>query len=199
MKKVQLVGCGILKKEVNYLIKKNSWSVETNFLDSSLHINFDKLSSGLMKGLQRQEENETVVFYGCCHPLMDQMVEQYKTVRTRGQNCVDILLGDELFQKELDKGAFFLFEDWARRWEYLMKKSFCSNLELASEIFKLDRKYLLCINTPCSNDFTKYAEQSGKLIGVPVRWIDVNLDHLELVLEQVLITKQGYMNAQEII
>lgn len=195
MKKYKLVGCGILKKEVNYLIKKNSWAIEPHFLDSSLHIDFDKLSFGLTKGLTRYEEQETIVFYGCCHPLMDQMLEQHKTVRTYGQNCIDMLLGPELFHEELNKGAFFLVEDWAKRWEYLMKKSLGSNLELAREIFKSDRKYLLCIRTPCSGDFADYAQQSGDLIGVPVKWMDVNLDYLESVLEQVLRIKQGSAHA----
>ncbi len=191
MKHYLLVGCGILKKEVKFLIKKNHWPMETHFLDSSLHIDFDKLSSSLTKALARHKNREIIVFYGCCHPLMDEILDQYKTIRTRGQNCVDMLLGPELFQKELARGAFFLMEDWARRWEYIMKKGMGPNLELAKEIFKSDRKYLLGLNTPCSGDFTEDAEQSGQMIGVPVQWLDVSLDHLESVLVQALKLKQG--------
>ena len=38
-----MVGCGILHKEIDYLIKKNGWNIETQFLDSALHNYFNKL------------------------------------------------------------------------------------------------------------------------------------------------------------
>ena len=44
---LRMVGCGILHKEVDYLIDKNGWNVETHYLDSSLHNYLGKLSQQL--------------------------------------------------------------------------------------------------------------------------------------------------------
>lgn len=180
-----LLGCGILAKEVRYLIDKNAWSVDTDFLDSSLHINFEALADALQGGFKRNTGRDIVVFYGCCHPLIENMLEKAGTFRTEGQNCVEMLLGSEKFHQELTDGAFFLLEDWAKRWDEVVGKTFGNNPAVAREIFQLSSRYLLCLRTPCSGDFRQEALTAGEKVGLPVRWMDVGLDHLEQVLKQV--------------
>ena len=48
-----LLGCGILQNEIRFLIEKNGWPLETHFLNSALHIDFDKLSLALTSALKR--------------------------------------------------------------------------------------------------------------------------------------------------
>jgi len=184
-----LLGCGILKKEVNYLIAKNNWPIQAILADSSLHIDFKKLSHSLNQSLLRYQEKGPLVFYGACHPLMDQYLSKANTRRTEGQNCVEMLLGNERFNTELENGAFFLLEDWANRWNYIIAKTFGDNPDIVREVFRIDRKYLLCINTPCSENFENQTEAAGELVGLPVRWLEVNLDHLEGVLRNPFETK----------
>lgn len=184
-----LLGCGILKKEVNYLIAKNNWPVQAILADSALHIDFKKLSHSLNSSLKHHEERAPLVFYGACHPLMDDYLKKANTRRTEGQNCVEMLLGSELFSAELENGAFFLLEDWANRWNYIIAKTFGDNPDIVREVFSIDRKYLLCINTPCSENFERQAEAAGNLVGLPVRWMDTTLDHLEEVLTNLFKTK----------
>ncbi len=186
-----LMGCGILKKEVCYLIDKNNWPVDTMFFDSALHCEFDKLSRCLTTELSRHAERDVVVFYGACHPLMERMLAEAHTFRAEGQNCVDMLIGNELFTRELLAGAFFLMEEWSRRWESILSKTFgTQNWEVIREIFGDDRKYLLCLRTPCSGDFSREAEEAGRLVGLPLRWMDVELDHLEAVLAEAINRKR---------
>lgn len=186
-----LLGCGILQKEVRFLIEKNGWQLETHFLDSSLHIDFGKLSLALTTALDRHEEREIIVFYGACHPLMDKMLASARTFRTEGQNCVEMLLGPEQFYSELEQGAFFLLEEWAQCWERIVTATFGTNREVIREMYQGDRNYLLCISTPCSGDFRAEAEEAGRLVGLPLRWLDVSLDHLEKVLIDAIVRKQG--------
>jgi len=186
-----LMGCGILKQEVRCLIKKNNWPVDTQFFDSALHCEFDKLAHCLQSGLAKQAQRDVVVFYGSCHPLMERMLEEAQTFRTEGQNCVDMLLGNDLFTKELLEGAFFLMDEWSRRWEYILTKSFgTKNWSVIREMFSGDRKYLLGLRTPCSADFSKEAEQAAKLVDLPLRWMDVGLEHLEAVLFAAITRKR---------
>jgi len=186
-----LLGCGILQREIRFLIEKNGWPLETHFLDSALHIDFDKLSQALTATLKQHQERETIVFYGACHPLMEKMLTSANTFRTVGQNCVEMLLGPERFTNELEQGAFFLLEEWARRWERIVTATFGTNREVIREIYQADRGYLLCLSTPCSGDFRGEAEEAGRLVGLPLRWLDVSLDHLESVLITAIAQKQG--------
>ena len=185
-----LLGCGILQKEVKLLIEINNWPLDTDFLDSSLHVNFEKLAHELQTGILRNKGRDIVVFYGCCHPRMEKILDTAHTFRTEGQNCVEMLLGREKFMEELTSGAFFLLEDWALRWDEAIGNTFGNNPDVVREIFQLSNKSLLCLRTPCSGDFSKAAHEVGIKVGLPVRWMNVGLEHLEEVLHQVVTRKE---------
>jgi hypothetical protein len=178
-----LIGCGILARELHLLIERRGWPMDTLFLDSALHIDMERLAGCLEEALSAHGTERTVVFYGACHPLMDRILSGAGTLRTEGQNCAAMLPGDDLFLEELSRGAFFLMEDWARRWEETVVRTFGGNLKVAREIFQGDRKYILCLRTPCSGDFTEQAEAAGRMVGLPLRWMDVTLDRLASVLD----------------
>jgi hypothetical protein len=190
-KPMVIVGCGILHKEVDYLIKKNGWNVETQYLASSLHNYLDKLGAQLNAALDSDEQQgrETVVFYGGCHPLMDKILEKHHTLRTHGQNCIVMLLGYERFMAELENGAYFLLEDWALTWEPMITECFGPNLAVVREIFHSSHKCIIAIRTPCSTDFTSAAEAAARFVDLPLIWMDANLDHLESVLADAMARK----------
>jgi diguanylate cyclase (GGDEF)-like protein/PAS domain S-box-containing protein len=187
--KLLLLGCGIFQKEIKYLIQKNKWPLDLFLLDSTLHVDFDALSKSLRSALIENVTRKTIVFYGSCHPLMEKILNDANVSRTAGQNCVEMLLGYDRFTEELSNGAFFLLEDWARKFDIILKKTLGNNEEIWKDIYQGDRKYLACIRTPCSENFQNEAEDAGKKVGLPLKWIDVSLDHLESVL-QTLITQQ---------
>jgi hypothetical protein len=184
-----MVGCGILKKELAYLIEKNDWPMDLFMMASGLHSDYDKLERGLKGALKKHSDRQSIVFYGCCHPLMDQMLEEAHTFRTEGQNCVEMVLGKALFSEELLNGAFFLFEDWARNWNQVAMITFGAHPDIMQEIFRGDRNYILALRTPVSGDFTAEAEEMARQVGLPLRWLDVGLANLEAVL-QVAVTRK---------
>jgi hypothetical protein len=183
-----LIGCGILSKEVDRLIEKNHWNVHTHYLDSALHNYLNRLSQQLEQALQQRElqGEKTLVFYGSCHPLMEQYLENHHTCRTQGQNCIVMLLGYELFMQELEKGAYFLLENWALTWEPMITACFGANSMVVREIFHSSHKYILALRTPCNDDFSAAAEAAAQFVDLPLRWMDVELDHLESVLADAI-------------
>lgn len=186
---LSLVGCGILQKEVNFLIAKNNWPLATDFLPASLHIDFNRLAGALKEGLSRHAEEQTIVFYGACHPRMDNMLNEAGTLRTLGQNCVEMLLGTEEFNRELANGAYFLLDDWVRNWDAVIAKTFGSNIDVIRDIFHDQHRYLLCLRTPQSVDFKLEAAHISAMLDLPVQWRDVGLDHLENVLQTAISRK----------
>jgi len=181
-----IIGCGILRKEIQFLIEKNNWQLETIWLPSGLHVNFDKLEQGLSKGLQQHNEEAAIVFYGACHPCMDQILSVAEVIRTPGQNCVDIYLGHDMFCRELEQGAFFLFEEWAINWKKIVGSVMPGDPEIMRSIFREAHTHLLAIRTPCSGDFRAEAEAVSHLTDLELRWVDVGLEHLEANLAMTL-------------
>lgn len=191
-----LIGCGILSKEVDRLIEKNHWNVHTHYLDSALHNYLNRLSQQLEQALtQREQQGEnTLVFYGSCHPLMEQYLDNHHTCRTQGQNCIVMLLGYELFMQELEQGAYFLLENWALTWEPMITACFGANNAVVREIFHSSHKYILALRTPCNGDFSAAAEAAARFVDLPLRWMDVNLDHLEAVLAEAIQRRLGELS-----
>ncbi len=183
-----MIGCGILRKEVDGLIAKNHWNVHTHYLDSALHNYLNRLSIELNQALEEREKlgEKTVVFYGSCHPLMEKYLQGHQTCRTHGQNCIVMLLGYELFMQELEKGAYFLLEDWAQTWEPMITACFGANMIVIREIFHSSHKYILALRTPCNGDFSKAAEAAARFVDLPLEWMDVSLEHLESVLADAI-------------
>jgi hypothetical protein len=194
---LRMVGCGILRKEVDFLIAKNGWNVETEFLDSALHNYLNRLSKELDGALTNDEQagRNTVVFYGSCHPQMDDILKHHHTLRTHGQNCIVMLLGYEQFMEELAKGAYFLLEDWALTWEPMLTQAFGNNREVLREIFHGSHQYMIAIRTPCSSNFTSAAEAAAAYVDLPLQWMDTSLDHLESVLADAIARKQHPLDA----
>lgn len=188
-----LVGCGILHKEVDYLIRKNGWQIETHYLDSALHNYLGKLSEQLQGALtlHDQQGRNSLVFYGCCHPNMDHILAEHHTLRTQGQNCIVMLLGFEAFMAGLERGAYYLLEDWALSWEPMITQCFGRNLDVVREIFHASHKCMIALRTPCSGDFTAAAEAAAGFVELPLSWIDVDLDHLETVLSDAITQRQA--------
>jgi hypothetical protein len=191
-----LLGCGIFRHEVRYLIEKNGWDVEGRFLGSALHVDLHKLSRSLTQSLDHFAGRDKVVFYGACHPGMDGVLASAGTFRTAGQNCVEMLLGPARYEAELERGSFFVLEDWARTWEAMVTATFGPNWKVIREIYQAEHRHLLCLRTPCSSDFTAAAEEAGRLVGLPLLWADVSLDHLESTLGDALSRRRAERAAQ---
>jgi hypothetical protein len=196
-KPICMVGCGILHKEVDFLIRKNGWNVETHFLNSALHNYLNRLASQLEVALDFNERKgrETIVFYGSCHPLMDRMLSSHGTIRTQGQNCIVMLIGIDRFMEDLAKGAYFLLEDWALTWEPMLIEAFGNKPAVIREIFHSSHKYVVAIRTPCSADFTAAAEAAARFVDLPLEWMEVNLDHLESVLAEAIQRKLNQLES----
>ena len=187
-----MVACGILKEELRALAEKNGWPLQICFLASSLHSNLDRLSRALEAALAAGGESPgALVVYGCCHPRIDAIVRSAQGERIAGQNCIEMVLGPELFAAELAAGAFFLFEDWARHWERVREVTFGRSHAVMCEIFQLEHRYILALRTPCSGDFSSDAERMARDVGLPLRWRDVALGLLEQRLQALLATRAG--------
>lgn len=184
---LKLLSCNILEKEVRFLAAKNNWDFSSLFLSSSLHNSFADLRSAL------QTPSADILLYGeACHPQMQDLATQKKAQMPNCLNCLDLLLGYDFYFAELKNGAYFLLESSVKDWSTNMRRCFGLNKEVMREIFKLDRKYLLALRTPCSGDFRKEAEAIAAELQVELRWHEVGLEHLEAELKNLVSRNDKY-------
>ncbi len=181
-----LLGCGILARETRRLVEANRWPVDLRFLDSTLHARPVELHARLSAALERTRGQPRVVVYGECHPGMDALLCAAGACRVARQNCIEMLLGPERFREELVGGAFFLLEEWARRWDEVTTLSFGPYPHVVREIFQCEHRCLLALRTPCSGDFGDAARRVAAQVGLPLRWEDVGLEALEAALREAL-------------
>jgi len=186
----RLLACGILSKEIRWLIRKRHWPADPVFLDSSLHVDYGRLERGLTAALARCAGEDVAVFYGACHPCLDRILGAASAFRTPVENCVEALLGRDAYLRELEQGAFFLLEDWALRTRPVILETFGGRAAVAREVFQAERRYLLCIRTPCSGDFAQEAAQTARMLGLPLRWGEASLDRLEALLDETLARRR---------
>lgn len=185
--KLILIGCGILEREINFIITKNRWPIKTYFLPPLMHLEHDDLYHSLNQALEKYRDKNKIIFYGACHPSIDELCSEYKTARFGGQNCLESLLGREQLDRLMEEGAFLLLEGWVRRWETIVKSVFGSRVNVAREIFKARHNHFLAIRTICSGDFSSEAAVISELMEMPLLWADIGLDVLEESLEKIMI------------
>jgi hypothetical protein len=181
-----LIGCGILEPELRQLARERGVWLELELLGASLHLDLDRLEREFGAQLKRTAGRATAAFFGACHPRLDAWLGARGTRRTRGTNCVEMLLGSERYRDELEGGAYFLLEPFARGWAAALRHTFGDRPELAREVFQGAHTHLLAVQTPCSGDFRAEAEAASRSVGLPLRWLSVGLDHLEGVVREAL-------------
>ena len=186
-----LMGCGVLRREIELLSRKNGWDLRPRYLPSFPHCGSDLVELSLESELERQRGDPAFVLYGLCHPRMDSLVASFGLRRVRGENCMEMLLGSEKYIEELAGGAFFLLEEWARDWKPLAGMVMGHDKASMVEIFRLDRTHILGIRTPASGDFSAEAVFAAEDAGLPLRWIDVGLDVLEARLLEAMDLRPG--------
>jgi hypothetical protein len=178
---VPVVCCGTLEREVRLLAARNTWPVVLRFVDDSLHGDPDTLAVVLSYELA-QAGRGAVVVYGRCHPDMDALVGRAGAQRLPFCNCIEMLLGTELYERELAAGTYFLLESWARRWGAHASATLGADPAAAGAVLRSELRCLLCLQTCCSVDFAQAADWVSRRTGLPLRSLRVRLANLETAL-----------------
>ena len=118
-KRLHVICCGILKREVQKLVNENSLDVKLHFLDAGLHVDYDELEKVLTSAIEvcsKHGAKGIVVVYGdLCHPKIKKIVGKYdNSVKVDALNCIDCLLGGygKLSQIDPNSDYFYLSPGW---------------------------------------------------------------------------------------
>lgn len=119
-----IIGCGIFREEVEFLMREKGFSEDVVFLDAALHVNFDKLKARLTEALEKYggTGRNVKILYGHCHPEMNGILGRYGAKRIDAGNCLEAIAGaEEIARLDEEAKTFFLTSGWVNNWESMFR------------------------------------------------------------------------------
>lgn len=116
--RVGIIGCSILKMELEALLEKLQWSPEVIYLDAALHVKPENMRAELVVQINQMAERVDAVFlgYGYCQSLQGIESEcRIPVILPQTDDCISLLLGPARYAEEVKKetGTWFMTPGWA--------------------------------------------------------------------------------------
>ena len=173
-KRILLIACGALAREVLALIEANRLDhVELRCLPADLHLKPEAITDAVRQaiGKYRDAFDEVFVVYGDCGTggQLDAMLAEEGVERIPGPHCYSFFMGNELFQttSEDEITTFYLTDFLARQFESFVIKPLGLDRwpELAESYFGHYEKlvYLAQTNDP---DLDQRASAAARQLGL---------------------------------
>lgn len=121
-----IIACGIFEKEIEALRWEIGFPFEAHYLGAGLHVDYDDLKGALVAELdkcQKERSEGTIVVYGQCHPMIEEIIRPYNAALTSCQNCVDAFITRKGMEMKARDGLFFyLSPGWLDAWKDIFRR-----------------------------------------------------------------------------
>lgn len=143
------LSCGVVRVEMEELLRLGLIEGELLFLDSMLHMDPPLLEAKLTAALEQNpgQSGSLVLVYGDCSAHMLDLVRRFHVGRVSVINCAQLLLGRERYRQLMREEAFLVLPEWARRWEHIMKSELGLNEEVARGLMGENRGVLVYLDS----------------------------------------------------
>lgn len=174
------LSCGVVRAEMEELLRLGLIDGELLCLDSMLHMNPPLLEEKLTAALEQNvgRPARLVLVYGDCSAHMLDLVRRYRVGRVKVINCVQLLLGRERYRQLMREEAFMVLPEWALRWEQIMKSELGLNNEVAHDLMRENRGVLVYLNSGLTPVPEQHLADFAAYCGLPWRVETVTLDCL---------------------
>ena len=119
MKKVALLICGALGKEVKTIVDEHGWDVDIYGVPAMHHFYPKKIVEAVDRKLDELSAGyrRVVVVYGDCGTAgaLEPVLERHRAVRVRGPHCYEMFAGDDFEAITVERPATFFLTDWLVR------------------------------------------------------------------------------------
>lgn len=185
--------CGVVRAEMEELLRLGLIDGELLFLDSMLHMDPPLLEAKLAAALEEKssQPGTLVLVYGDCSAHMLDLVRRFRVGRVSIINCAQLLLGRERYRQLMREEAFLVLPEWARRWEHIMKSELGLNEEVARGLMGENRGVLVYLDSGLAPAPEQQLAAFSEYSGLPWRSEKVNLDYM---LAALLEAKAGAGN-----
>ncbi len=182
--------CGVLKEEMEELLRRGLIDGTLLFLDSMLHMKPSQLEETLTARLEQRSNPSVrlVLVYGDCSAGMLDLTRRFRVGRVNVINCAQLLVGRERYRQLMKEGAFLVLPEWAKRWELIMKNELGLSREVAHDLMGENRGVLVYLDTGLTPVPEKELAEFSAYSGLPWRVETVTLD---IMLQALLEAQAG--------
>ncbi len=143
-----------------------------------------------------QNGNKVLLVYGDCCMGMAALTARPGVVRTRGNNCCDLLLGSLEYRRLAHSGAFFLFPEWTRRWQHIFSIELGLSRINATGLMGDMHKKLVYLDTGVVPVPMTELQECANYCGLPWELLHVPLEPLRAAIQDALDTLKATENQE---
>jgi len=179
------ICCAVFKAEVEALRQQNWPDLMIHYQSSMLHMKPEKLVIRLDRVVEQEtlQGNKIILIYGDCCTGMADLSNRPGVVRTRGNNCCDLLLGSAEYKRISHDGAFFLFPEWASRWRHIFKVELGLNQTNAADLMSDMHRKLVFLDTGVVPVPVADLQECSNYCELPLEVMPVSLDPLRAAIQ----------------
>lgn len=158
------------------------------YIDAALHVNLDRLEEELKAKLEEAPNaaKKAILVGSKCHPDIAAIAGRYEAGMVKGDNCIELLLGEKMKEMDTEAKTFYITNGWMKNWRKIFMEGLGWDAIDARQNFGYyDRILLLDTGTGeiSDEDMLEFFEYTQ----VPIEICPVTLDHLKKELEEVIL------------
>jgi hypothetical protein len=187
-----LISCGILRTEIEKLVKDGSLDVDIHFLHEELHNDYKLLGKaleGAIKKRLKDNPGRLIVVYGdVCLGFNNEMkalMHKHDVVKVDALNCIDCLLGGKGKLLEIDPEHVYYFLNPA--FIRFSKRLKGSNKEETRKMFSMLKGFILLDSLGDLDDYEEKIQEICDYTGLKIlERKDVGIESLKEVIFQAI-------------
>jgi Protein of unknown function (DUF1638) len=184
---IHWICCGVIRNEINELLRCGKIQGSVEFLDSMLHMDPLCLDSRLEERIKASIGYLVILLYGDCCPKMFEFSQLHNVKRIKAINCVEMLLGKSTYRAYMQKNAFIFLPEWALRWREVFQTELGLSEGVAKDFFTETRSELVYLDTGLVPVPYTELENCSEFTGLSWKVEHVSLD---LFLKELLTLTQ---------
>ncbi|MDQ6709852.1 MAG: DUF1638 domain-containing protein [Candidatus Dormibacteraeota bacterium] len=192
MKKVALLICGALGKEVKSVVDREGWDVDVYGVPAMHHFHPKKIVEAVDAKLTAiaPRYRQVVVVYGDCGTAgsLEPVLQRHGAVRVQGPHCYEMFGGAEFDRIAEEQPATFFLTDWlVRNFERAVVRGLGIDRypELKAVYFKNYTDLLYLAQFP-DDALVENAREIGEFLELPLEVRHVGLGELETRLRALV-------------
>ena len=198
-KKVLLIACGALARELVDLQRLNQWQhLRIQCLPAELHNTPDKIPAAVAEALDRyrQDYGHVFVAYADCGTggRLDSVLEEYGIERIPGAHCYEFFAGSSVFAalSEAEPGTFYLTDFLVRHFDRLVIRGLGLDRhpELKAQYFGNYRRLVYLAQTR-SEELVRRAREHAAFLGLEYLERFTGLEPLGAIVDERVIAWQN--------
>jgi len=192
MKRVALLICGALGKEVKTIVDEHGWDVDIYGVPAMHHFYPKKIVDAVDRKLEQLSGayGQVVVVYGDCGTAgaLELVLQRHGAVRVRGPHCYEMFAGADFDRIADERPATFFLTDWlVRNFERAVVRGLgLDRYPELKPVYFTNYTDLLYLAQFADARLVVKAQEIGEYLGLPLEVRQVGFGELETRLAELV-------------